>query len=199
MIENIFQELKDCKDANQCLLILTRIDRVEMFEDVMEKYDNWWPVIKWIICCFSFESDLLELGNDWDENKRKVAELCEVKTNDDKDDMYLDNIVNLKDEPIWRTVEAYLNYQGSREFKHLIVLRQLYERMLSSTFDDNVDYDQQYKNSVYAKKLWDDIGEYEQAVRQKFGNGFMGVKAKARKVVEERKTASGLSIEEFAS
>lgn len=192
MIKNLYQELKSAADQNEAAAIITRLRKEELFEPLMNEFSDWWPVCKYILDAYSIESEFIEIGEDWQEKKKQIAIQNGLGALGEEQ---LRDILSMKTPGIWKTVDNYLQYQGGREFRHLTVLKQLYERMLSSTFDNEVSYDQQYQNSVYAKNIWKEIGEYEQAVWSKFTEQFKRVYTDANIVInKKKKSTSGTSL-----
>jgi hypothetical protein len=193
MIANIYQRLKDEQDPEEIKSLLESSGRIEIFERVISSYENWVPVFKFILFSYSIESDHIQNGDNWEQTRKEIANLVGIQLDDR---LNFEEIVYLKAEPVWKTVDQYLKFQQSREFRHLMGLRAAYERMISSLFAE-MDFDQQAKNTVHAQNIWDKIGEYEQMVRQRYGEAFMKVLKDTTPDIRERKKAKGgLTLED---
>lgn len=182
MIINIYQELQRCKNAVEVEETLARINRTELFEPIINSFDNWYPVVMFIIYAYSWDSEYLALDEDWEETIRTIADEVGIEKDDNFDD-----IVFLKKESLGLCVDEYLTIQGNSEFKHLTTLKNLYIQLMSSINLSSTDMDQKVKNAGHAKKLREDIEEYEGVMRKKLGAKFLDLKEKTKKIVEARK------------
>src|SRR5205085_11018533 len=102
MIVNIFQSLKDASTTEEASNILRSIGRYELFARVFMEYPDTICVLKFILFAYSIESNYLEVGDNWEEQRRRIAHLAGVPKNEQ-----FEEIVGLHKRAMWKTVDEY--------------------------------------------------------------------------------------------
>lgn len=168
--------------------MVQRIRLMGMY-DVFESLDRFCdgdmsrfnPALFYIIHTYSFESKYHVLGVEWLDIKKKVLaqvggeELKKISITRTINEMPVystlyDELLYMTDPQIVLTIDKYLSYQGNRNFKHLIMLKDLYEQMVRGALEPirkstgEVDFDQKNKNRGYAASILNEITEWEQKV-----------------------------------
>lgn len=139
------------------------VKMAKCYEEDLSKFNK---VLFYILHTYSLQSKFHVLGADWQLTKNNVAKHVGIK---EDEDLYNDAVL-LENTAVVITIQNYLDYQGEKNFKHLCMLKDLYEQMVSSAVanikkaSDEIDYDQKYKNHEYAGKLLEEIKQWEQRV-----------------------------------
>lgn len=131
-------------------------------------------VLFYILHTYSFKSKFHVLGADWLKTKTDVARHVGIMYDDPgvDDNLLLNEVLWLESKAVTGSVQSYLEYQGERNYKHLIMLKDLYEEMVVAALSNikkaslEVDYDQKFRNHDYATKLLGEIQEWEQRVAE---------------------------------
>lgn len=153
---------------------------IEVFKPIIDKYgaepEKFNKVLFYILHTYSKESKHVINGTSPVEGKIRTLDSLGIEDEPDRvvkegdppvcklrsDLLYLGN------DDIIKTIQRYLRFQMSKPLEHLMMKRELYQQMLTSAIDDIRDgngvimYDQKFKNSGYADKLYSEIHEWEQ-------------------------------------
>ncbi len=174
MVASIYSEMLAFEEVGGDMLTrLGQMNVAHIFLRIAKYYegqpDKFNKALFYILHTYSFKSKFHILGSDWKQTKMKVAEHVGLDENFTQE--YCD-LVLLESQAVVETIQDYLNYQGERSFKHLIMLKDLYEQMVAAALSDikkaslETDYDQKYRNHDYATKLLAEINEWEQRVAE---------------------------------
>ncbi len=123
-------------------------------------------VLFYTLHCYSRESPFVIHESDWSNIKRKVAKKVGI---DHKEDLFF-QLYDLRNKNYTFTIRRYLDYQGSKATKHLMMLKDLYEQMVNSAIENITDkdgvimYDQKVKNAEYADRLYEKINLWQQRI-----------------------------------
>lgn len=176
-----------------------RINMIEIFRPVIEFYKDdsvkLKCVIKFILHCYSVESDKVKIGYDWQKNKQEIfEETCKPMR-----DLY-EATVLLKNDAVIETVNKWLTFQDSEVHSELCMLKDLKLEMQLSANSNirkpsmEIDYDQKYKNSTYVTELRKKIRDLE--------SEFIQNNSKLKEAVKEFKAAAKnkatIGVEKFA-
>ena len=117
----------------------------------------------YILMVYSRDSEYLHAGCSYDENKINIVKELNIP-----EDLSF-NLIDLVDQPVYLTVDNYIQYQGSRTWEHLVMVRELYEQMRNSARsmmkkNDLIDWDQKMKNAKYAKELYEETIYWEKTL-----------------------------------
>lgn len=118
----------------------------------------------YILNVYSKESELHILNQDWHLIKEKAAEDAGVQPGSE---LY-DDLVLLKSTAVAQCARMYLDRQKNKVFKHLVMLKDLYEQFVNGAIenitdkDGVTDYDQKMRNSEHANKIYTQMHEWEQ-------------------------------------
>lgn len=173
MVASIYSEMLQYQEVGGNMMErLGKMNVAHLFVRIAAKYkedgEAFNKVLFYILHTYSLKSKFHVLGADWNETKEAIARHLAI----DESNLLWDDTVLLKSSEVISSIQNYLNYQGNRNFKHLCMLKDLYEQMVSSAVDnikkasDETDYDQKYKNHDYASKLLAEINEWEQRVAE---------------------------------
>jgi hypothetical protein len=143
-----------------------RVNLLEIFKELIAWYGENKPLlksfIKYIVWAYSKDSDMVVLGMDWQENKRKIFDVSGFLP----EQKYLDVTVHLKDFVVLKTIQ----------------IASVSDLKKSS---GEIDYDTKFKCATYSKELLQMIKDLEQELIQndmKLKEGVSEVKAASRKV-----------------
>lgn len=144
----------------------------DVFQEVIEEYANemetFNKVLFYTIHCYSKESQYHIQYTDWEYIKKTIAKDVGIDTDSE---LFYD-LSLLKKVGYAKSVRKYLDFQFSTQFKHLVMLKDLYQQMVNAAIenitdkDDIIMYDQKMKNSKHAKELYSEIAEWEQRIEQ---------------------------------
>lgn len=185
MIVSLYHEIKDLKEPSEIKKRLEEVGLWYIFSPLYNRYhSDWHKILQWIILCFSIHSDIISLDEDFEKTRRRAAEKLGITDDDiillkvgpqpenhkkkrkkEEEDEPVDEYAG--ENTVAKVVLEYLQKQGDREFRHLMILRMTYEKMLNSVFE--VDWNQQKTNLENADQLYKQIREYEQVISSKLG------------------------------
>lgn len=197
MIVSIYDELSKITDQDKMLEAIRRISFYEMFEPLIIRFENWLPFVRYVLHAYSYQSDFISLGEDWNEAKRKVADHVSIPKDEKyqipnvdpdlppKEEYLFDALINLKVIEATQVISDYLQYQGNRDFNHLLALREAYQLFIRSPYR-RIDDDQIYKNMISAKKLLDEILEFEDRIKNAMGTMLWDAKKEIDKVARKK-------------
>lgn len=172
MVKDVYTGLKQFQDIGGDLIErIKSMGLQEVFSPLIEEYGSdemlqFNTVLFYLLNCYSRQSDYLILDAEWEFIKMEAAKDAGL---DLESELYTD-LYYLKNNNFNRTVRKYLDYQNSKPFKHLIMLKDLYEQMVNSAIenitdkDEKTNYDQKKKNAEHAAKLYHEINEWEQRI-----------------------------------
>ncbi len=196
MINSIYEEIGQITDAEEMEATLQRIGRSELFEPI-KNYPFWFNLMKYILHSYSIESDYTSLGDNWETTKRRIADIVDLPKNrtiiihegliTEKEVQVIDGVTSLLIPEVNKVINDYMDDQDDREFTHLISLKETYQMFLKSPFRD-IDDDQMFKNMVNAKKLLEEIRDFEETVKQKWATASLGDARKEVTRNSKRKT-----------
>lgn len=123
----------------------------------------------YILMLYSKDSDAVTAGVSWKQNKLAVAQQNGITGKLKKD------LVDLEIPEIVDSIQRYLDYQGSKAWSHLCMIRDLYDQMVLSALrpaspSEGLTWDQKKKNAEYANDLYREIAEWEQRIREEERN-----------------------------
>lgn len=130
----------------------------EIFEDVIKAYPNkshLKTVIRYILYAYSVESDKVQIGADWEDNKKRIYDFVHGQQNKE----LLDQLVYLQHPAVTKTVHKWLEHQDMPVYKSLQSLKDLRLEMqlaCNSPLRKNtgeIDFDQKFKNTQHIKEL----------------------------------------------
>jgi hypothetical protein len=147
---------------------LNKICLVDVFKDLFEVVEeqDFKYAVKYIVWCYSVDSDSILLGTDWLLNKKKIFSKSGLP------ESYEDSFLYLKDSIVLGVINKWLNFQDNSTFFQVSVLKDLkVEMQLSSNSSirkssGEIDYDQKYKNANYASELTKKIKDLEMELIQ---------------------------------
>jgi hypothetical protein len=120
-------------------------------------------IIFYILFAYSQDSDFLIMGIDSLEEKKAIAEFVGLP------EYLYAQVVNLKSSVVRGVALSYLDKQGSREFRHLQLMKDMYEQALSSLFSEaTVDIKSMSEVRKITESLLKDIQEYENKLRSEY-------------------------------
>lgn len=138
---------------------LNKICLIDIFMDLILNYGHNKPLlksfIKYIVWCYSPQSDKVIIGDDWEENKKRIFDAAGFEPIDS----YLQATVYLKDEIVVKTINKWLNFQDNDINAQLKSLQDLQLEMRISSNSDikkassETDFDQKFKNACYVGDL----------------------------------------------
>lgn len=186
MIINVYKELLQYEDVAGDMV--GRIKELGLF-DIFEKLDNYYfhqsqlfnRALFFILHAYSLDSKFHVFGQDWFAIKASIANkvgisveepFVERETGVDKIEKILlwDDLMILKSKACVDTINNYLLYQGNKNFRHLIVIKEQYEQMISGALDPivkssgEIDFDQKNRNRTYATQILSEINEWESKI-----------------------------------
>lgn len=178
---------------------LTTILLAKVFEELIkvfkDKKDDLRKAIRYIVWCYSKQSEHIILGDDWLLNKERVFK----KSNLSED--YYKDIVLLQNNPVVVTIQKWIEFQDNNVYANLCSLKDLMiEMRLSSnssikkTDGVNIDFDQKFKNAGYVRELQKMVDDLEQELIQNDMKLSEGVKELKR----AGKKNSFISVEKYA-
>lgn len=149
------------------------------------------PVFFWILHCYSTESKKDIISADWNTRKLTIAISLKMPV----------YFVDLKQQSIRETIINYLEFQNYRTYKHLMILREQYQEMLTAALsplrkggeDPEIDYKAKYECGAYADKILERIQQYEQKIKDDntdLKDAIQDVEQKA-----ERRMGTGMSVD----
>jgi hypothetical protein len=150
---------------------------LEMFRPLMDAFkEEALPVIKYIVYAYSRDSELVLLEGNWANNKEAIA----IKVGLPEDGR--EDVVDLKNETVRECITRYLTMQGDRDFRHLQLTRDLYERLLDQLYETMYNKEGEFdKDKILADRkaladLYDEMIELEERVRSKNIHIYDGMK-----------------------
>jgi hypothetical protein len=153
---------------------LSKMNLRQVFEPVIVYYgaeaDILNKVLFYILHIYSKESKFIVPGQDYLGTKQRCCDRLGIPEDlkCQHESFVYQDLVFLESSDVVDTVQRYLKLQMSKTFEHLVMKRELYLQMVQSAMgrltDHNgvVDYDQKFKNSGYAEKLYGEIYHWEQ-------------------------------------
>lgn len=171
MVRDVYHGLKQYQEVGGDLV--ERIDKMglhDVFEPLIEEYsadmEQFNKALFYILNCYSRTSEFVVLEGEWSAIKRQCASNAGV----DPDSELFHALFDLANDNVTRTIRKYLDYQGGKAHKHLMMLKDLYDQMVNSAIEnikdgnENTNYDQKKKNAEHASKLYSEINEWEQKI-----------------------------------
>lgn len=148
---------------------LTKICLIDIFKDLIPLFKDKLALtqgIKYIVMCYSKESDCVILGTDWYSNKKRIFDRCDLQKE------YFQDLVELKNNIVLKTIQRWLDFQDSSVYSQLCMLKDLQQEMQESAnrniknAQDEINYDQKFKNAKYVNELKIMIDDLEQELIQ---------------------------------
>lgn len=177
---------------------LTRLALIEIFEPVFKEYPLYAKeIIRYIVYTNSIDSELIVLGADWLQTKKRIYEHCNLPP---KEDM-LQDVIFLKSDFIKSSALKWLEFQDDETFSELLMLKNLKVEMQLSANSEirkasgEIDYDQKMKNAEYSIKLTNLIKDTQLNLIQ---NNAKLKEAHKDAGQNARKTKSSFGVESFA-
>lgn len=149
------------------------------------------PIFFWILHCYSLESKKDIISADWKSRKLTIALSVNMPI----------HYTDLKQRSIRETIVNYLEFQNYRTFKHLMILREQYQEMLTAALsplkkggeDPEIDYKAKYDCGAYADKILERIQQYEQKIKD--DNTDLKDAIKDVEAKHERRMGTGMSVD----
>jgi hypothetical protein len=133
-------------------------------------------VAMYVLHAYSPDSALIVAGRDWASNKQSIAEEVGIP-----DHMIL-SVITFQEEALGNVVSRYLNLQGEREFKHLMLKKETYENLMDGTLTmskgDNgkVDLKELRETNKACDELLEEISALEAQMADKHKHILDGLK-----------------------
>lgn len=173
MVSSVYNDLVQYQEVGGDLVArINAIGLNPIFVPIIEEYSEdksvFNKVLFFLLHCYSRESDYHIQYKDWGFIKTQVAASVGIGTEDE----LFDQLFYLKNVKFTRTVRLYLDYQGGKAMKHLMMLKDLYEQMVNSAIENIQDkdgiimYDQKVKNAEHADKIYNKIADWEQRIEK---------------------------------
>lgn len=145
----------------------------------------------WILHCYSLESKKDIIAADWKSRKLTIASSVKMPM----------HYADLKQRSIRETIINYLEFQNYRTYKHLLILREQYQEMLTAALsplkkggeDPEIDYKAKYECGAYADKILERIQQYEQRIKDDNTDLKDAIKDVEEKA--ERRMGTGMSVD----
>jgi hypothetical protein len=138
---------------------LNKICLIDIFMELILNYGHDKQLlksfIKYIAFAYSKESDKIIIGDDWEENKKRIFEAAGFEPIDS----FLQATVYLKDDIVVRAINKWLSFQDNDINAQLKSLQDLQLEMRISSnsaikkSSGEIDFDQKYKNACYVGDL----------------------------------------------
>jgi hypothetical protein len=145
-----------------------------------EEYQLFNKALFFILHAYSLKSKYHVLGQSWAGVKEAVAEKVGItvdgpaveRTREETTESVLlySDLILLKSREVISTINKYLLYQGNKNFRHLCMLKDQYEQMVSGALDPiekssgEIDFDQKNRNRKYATEILLEIAQWEQTI-----------------------------------
>jgi hypothetical protein len=194
-ILNVYAELIQYEENGGDMV--DRIDRLNLhviFEPIIANYPDrsvFNKILFYILHVYSKESKSIIPGQDYGQCKDRLADRMKLS------DQLREDTVHLRCPHIVTTVRRYLKNQMSKTLEHLTMKRELYHQMLTSSISgatEDLSYDQKFKNSEYADKLYDQIHEWEQRLLEE--NKELKPALEELRALKQKKNTGSLRIED---
>lgn len=173
------QDIKDILDAIaidffhplfEPLPVPVNEESTELPVDTFEFTDAQLPsVIMFLIYAYSKESKMLIMGADFSEEKVRIADKVSLPVE------LHGKVLKLKSEKFRKVMMKYLDYQGSRAFKHLQLKRDMYEAVEANSFqtlfageDGSMDAKALTSLATMKNNLLEEILDYEEKLKSEF-------------------------------
>lgn len=171
MHKNVYEAIKQYEEVGGDMV--ERIQSMglhEVFDSIIVEYGpdplKFNQVLFYTIFCYSRESEYHVQLVDWADIKKKVAQRVHI---DVKSELFYD-LFELRNKPFTICIRKYMDYQGSRALKHLVMLKDLYEQIVNAAIENIQDkdgitwYEQKVKNAQHADVLYEKIAQWEQRI-----------------------------------
>lgn len=176
---------------------LNRICLIDIFKDLIPLFKDkeaLTQAIKFIVMCYSKDSDCVILGTDWVQNKKRIFDKVLLQKE------YYEDLVLLENRIIVKTIQNWLSFQDSAVYSQLIMLKDLQQEMQDSANSSikkanlEIDYDQKFKNAKYVQELGKMIDDLEQELIQNSPK----LKAATQELNNKAKAKNTIGVETFA-
>lgn len=176
---------------------LTQICLIDIFKDFIVLFKDRQALkqaIRYVVWCYSKNSECVILGTDWYENKKRIFDKCLLAKE------YFTDLVLLENRIVVNTIQRWIDFQDSNVFANLMSLKDLMiEMRLSSNSkilksSGEVDYSQKYLNATYVQELGKMVDDLEQELIQNSPK----LKVAAREVATA-KNKNTFGVEAFAN
>lgn len=178
---------------------LTTICLIDIFKDLIEKYEfknksELKAVIKFILDVYSKDSRSIILGDDWYRNKVRVFDSTFLPKE------HFESLVNLKSSVVVSTIRRWVDFQDNEVYTNLCSLKDLMTEMRTSSnstikkSNEEVDYDQKFKNARYVQDLQSMIKDLESELMQ----NDMRLKEGLKELKKVGKQSHTLGVERYA-
>lgn len=156
-------------DGNDWNDFLTKVCLIDIFKDLIPLFKDKEALtqgIRYVVMCYSKDSDCVVLGTDWYENKKRIFDKCNLQKE------YFYDLVGLQNRIVAETIKRWLNFQDSAVFSQLLMLKDLQQEMLESATmpirnaQGEINFDQKFKNAKYVNELKVMIEDLEQELIQ---------------------------------
>lgn len=171
MVLNVYTGLKQYQEVGGNLVErIKSMGLYEVFQPLDEEYgddmETFNHVLFYLLNCYSRNSPFVIIEREWSEIKLVAAEDAGI---DVKSELFFD-LTELTNTNFTRAIRRYLDYQGGKAHKHLMMLKEQYDQFVNSAIenikgdDEKINWDQKFKNGGYATKLYQQIAEWEQRI-----------------------------------
>lgn len=140
---------------------LDRLELIDIFMPVIKAYSDKQiakAVIKYIVYCYSVNSEKVTQGDDWGRNKKRIFESCMFPPVSAPINYYND-MVHLQSEAVVASARKWIDFQDNDTFAELMMLKDLrFQLMVSATADIKnaameINYEQKHKNALHVVEL----------------------------------------------
>lgn len=165
MTVSIYEELISLEKATsqQVKDKLVQLNIANIFAYALEQYwEIFKPLVIFTAHTYSYESKLIKIGMDWEDNKLDIAQKSEIP------ESKYEAIVRLQDKELANCFQKYLSlYMHNMDFVHLIRLKETYQAAIIRSQKEQ-EVKEQIKLMHDLEELMDSIEAYEIKVKQHY-------------------------------
>ena len=165
-ILSVYHELTQYEEVGGDMV--ERINKLclhQVFSPIIETYiadaEKFNKILFYILHIYSKESKMIIVGTSYLDAKNRVADMLKMEGE------FRGAAIEFRCPALVHTVQRYIRLQLSKPLEHLIMKRELYQRMIESATcgvkdEDSVsDFNQMKKNSDYADLLYAEMFAWE--------------------------------------
>ncbi len=190
---NPLQAIGDC-DAEDLLPLLHRIQVFDIFKSLYTTYskpETVGAMVKYIVFCYSADSQHVPIKGEWKEVKSNVFNFVEL------DKKFREDVIEVKSDQVRESIIGWLNFQDNETNSEIKLLQDLkldYQHSLYKEVGE-VSYDQKKKNADYIKDLSERITGLKNELIQNSDKLRVGV----QEVRATKKKGVTIGAEKFAT
>jgi hypothetical protein len=170
---------------------LRKLNLLRLFTDLHTMFKNtghFESIVKYIVHCYSFESEFVARGATWAQIKHNVAKYVMLPESlntvvvelgihtqfeaEPKDDQKKEEKrkFELQVSSVTQAIHDYMSFENDRDNRHLKKLYDLYEEQQAGMSDSSISYDEKDKCRKRAKETREEIEQIEQGIKNKITN-----------------------------